>query len=101
MCLETCNCVLDKSPMNVIDLTGSPDNVASGGKNWICNGVYSLTFSNGEEVLSPSGWLSDSVIAASQLLILQQFPCMSGLQSPVFQQILAFQVHRQEFVQNS
>ena len=50
-------------------------------------------------MLLPSGWLSDRVIAAAQLLILQQFPHTSGLQSPVLQQTLAFQVHSGEFVQ--
>ena len=36
---------------------------------------------NREEVLSPSGWLSDRVIEAAQLFILQQFPHISGLQN--------------------
>ena len=43
--------------------------------------------------------LSDSVIDASQKLMLQQFHHMSGLQTPVLAQTLAFQVHREEFVQ--
>lgn len=58
-----------------------------------------LSCCNKDEVLLPSGWLSDNVIAAAQLLRLQQFPHMSGLQSPVLQQTLAFQVHSGEFVQ--
>ena len=66
---------------------------------WLCNTLYKLTSTDREEVLSPSGWLSDSVIAAAQLLILQEFPYMSGLQSPVLQQTLAFNVHGGEFVQ--
>ena len=66
------------------------------GGNWLHNALYSLTL---EEVLSPSGWLSDSVIATAQLLILQEFPHLSGLQDPVFQQNLSFQVHRGDFVQ--
>ena len=35
----------------------------------------------------------------AQLLILQKLPHMPGLQSPVLQQALAFQVHRGQFVQ--
>ena len=51
-------------------------------------------------MLSASGWLSDAVIEAAQLLLLQQFPHMGGLQAPILQQGQAFQVHRGEFVQN-
>ena len=69
------------------------------GGNWLHNALYSLTLVNREEVLSPSGWLSDSVIAAAQLIILQEFSHLSGLQNPVLQQNLSFQVHRGEFVQ--
>ena len=61
--------------------------------NWLCNSLYTL---GKDEVLLPSGWLSDSVIAAAQLLILQQFPHMSGLQSPVLQQ--TFKVHSVQIV---
>ena len=61
--------------------------------------LYSLTLVNKEEVLSHSGWLSDSVIRAAQLLILQGCPHLSGLQDPVLQPNRSFQVHRGEFVQ--
>ena len=69
------------------------------GGNWLHNALYSLTLVNRVEVLSPSGWLSDSVIAAAQLIILQEIPHLSGLQNPVLQQNLSFQVLRGEFVQ--
>ena len=104
-CLQHCDCVLDKSTVDVTILSQDSDLESGGGsedegdKNWLCNPLYTLTTSNREEVLSPSGWLSDTVIHSAQLLMLQQFPHVSGLQSPVLQQTLAFQVHRGEFVQ--
>ena len=101
--LEVCNCSLPKPARNVVNLTEESQDVSSGagspaGENWLHNVLYSLTLDNKEEVLSPSGWLSDSVIAAAQLLILQEFPHSSGLQDPVLQQNLSFQVHRGDFV---
>ena len=100
-CLEKCECAVDKVNNTVIDLTQDDDSdaVAVSSKNWLCNPLYTLTSTNREEVLSPSGWLSDRVIEAAQLLILQQFPHISGLQNPILQQTLTFQVHRGEFVQ--
>ena len=103
-CLEVCKCSLPKPVRTVVILTKDSQDAPSGagspaGGNWLHNALYSLTLVNREEVLSPSGWLSDSVIAAAQLIILQEFPHLSGLQDPVLQQNLSFQVHRGEFVQ--
>ena len=52
-----------------------------------------------EEVLSPSGWLSDTVIEVAQRLILQEFPVISSLQDPAVHQSLSFQVLRGDFAQ--
>ena len=107
-CLEVCNCVLDKSTVNTpptTDLTLDSDEESVGNPNlassqqWVCNPLYTLTVGDREEVLSPSGWLTDKVIHSAQLLMLQQFPHILGLQPPVLQQTLAFQLHRGEFVQ--
>ena len=107
-CLEVCNCVLDKSTVNTpptTDLTLDSDEEPVGNPNldssqqWVCNPLYTLTISDREDVFSPSGWLTDKVIHSAQLLMLQQFPHILGLQPPVLQQTLAFQVHRGEFVQ--
>ena len=104
-CLQHCDCVLDKSTVDVTILSQDSDLESGGGsedegdKNWLCNPLYTLTTLNREEVLSPSGWLSDTVIHSAQLLMLQQFPHVSGLQTPVLQQTLVFKVHRGEFVQ--
>ena len=95
-CLEVCKCSLPKPARTVVNLTEDSRDVSSGaespaGGNWLHNALYSLTLVNREEVLSPSGWLSDSVIAAAQLIILQEFSQLSGLQNPVLQQNLSFQ----------
>ena len=50
-------------------------------------------------VKSPTGWLNDNIISAAQMLMLQQFPNMSGLEPPTLAQAMAFQVHRGDFVQ--
>ena len=70
---------MSKPAGNVIDLTEDSQDVSSGaeslaGRYWLRNALYTLTSTNKVEVLSHSGWLSDSVISAVQLLILQEFP---------------------------
>ena len=71
------------------------DSASTTSKNWLSNELYTLTL---KDVFSPMVG-SDSVIQAAQLLIMQEFPHMSGLQEPVLAQTLGFQVHRGEFVQ--
>ena len=97
-CLESCVCNLEICPAGDVIVDQAPG-IVTKDSNWICNLLYSLTFSNQEEVLSASGWLSDKIVQAAQLLMLQQFPHMSGLQAPTLQQAQAFQIHRGEFVQ--
>ena len=99
--LEMCNCSLPEPANDFVDLTEDSHEVSSdpeslAGGSWLHNALYTLALDN-REVLSPSGWLSDSVIAAAQLLTLQEFPHLSGLQDPILQQNLS--VHRGEFVQ--
>ena len=57
--------------------------------------MYSLTNNDKELILSPSGWLNDSIISAAQKLMLQHFPLMSGLQPPTLQHAWGFDVHRE------
>jgi hypothetical protein len=83
----------------VIELTDDSDVVSTDSAMWVCNVLYSLTNDDKEITLSPSGWLNDSIISAAQMLMLQHFPHMSGLQPPTLQQAWAFDVHRGEFVQ--
>lgn len=46
VCVEACDC----------NLTQGSDSLTVRSDNWLCNSLYSLSFSN-KEVLSPSGWL--------------------------------------------
>ena len=103
-CLERCNCIRSKSPLPSIDLTGDSEeshnsHMPVGNNVWLNNMLYTLSDGERETIESPSGWLNDNVISATQLLILQPFPHMSGLQPPTLAQTKAFQVHRGEFVQ--
>ena len=59
-CIEICNCVLSKSE-DVIELTSS-DEMSTDITMWVHNAVYSLTNDDKEIVLSPSGWLNDTII---------------------------------------
>ena len=102
--MEVCHCVLSKSAENVIELTSS-DETSTGITMWVHNAAYSFTNSDKEIILSPSGWLNDSMISAAQklmlmlMLMLQHFPLMSGLQPPMLQHAWGFDVHREDFVQ--
>jgi hypothetical protein len=100
-CMEVCHYALSKSAENVVDveLTSSDDVTSTGITMWVQNAVYSLTNSDQEIILSPSGWLNDSIISAAQKLMLQHFPLMSGLQPPTLQHAWSFDVHRGDLVQ--
>ena len=60
---------------------------------WVNNGAYRLTHCDQEVVLSPTGWLTDEIICAAQMLLLQFFPNMAGLQPPILQKVLEVHVH--------
>ena len=62
---------------------------------WVNNGAYCLSHSDQEIVLSRRGWLTDKIIHAAQILLLQFFPDM---QPPVLQKVFAFQVHSGEII---
>ena len=66
---------------------------------WVKHSLYTLTNEDGETIREATGWLSDSVITASQFLIRQCFPNIAGLQPPVLQQTRGFKAHSGEFVQ--
>ena len=44
-------------------------------------------------ILSPRGWLTDKIISAAQMLLLQFYPNMAGLQPPILQKVHEFEVH--------
>jgi hypothetical protein len=71
----------------------------TGHNMWVTNPLYTLTHNDQKVVTSRSGWLTDAVISAAQMIMIQYFPSMSGLQLPTLQKVFAFQVHSGEFVQ--
>ena len=47
--------------------------------------------------MSPTGWLTDKIITTAQMLMLQHFPNMAGLQPPL--EVFSVDVQSGEFVQ--
>ena len=90
----------DCSP-SAIDLTQDTSESLSPttSSRWIKCSHYTLSSDDKAAVLSKEGWLSDSIITASQSLLLQEFPHISGLQPPILQQTSSFDVPKGEFVQ--
>ena len=66
---------------------------------WVNCGAYTLSHSDERIILSPRGWLTDNIISAAKMLLLQFHPRMTGLQPPALQKVFAFHVHSGEFVQ--
>ena len=96
---ECCDCSFPKSSKCTVILSSSEDEDEGVGRGiWVKNELYSLTNDDREMVASPK-WLTDKIITAAQMLILQHFPSMSGLQPPCVQHVLAFKVHSGEFIQ--
>ena len=60
---------------------------------WIKNSLYVLNEKDRQLITSPTGWLDDRIIQASQLLLAQHFPDIEGLQPPTLEQIQGFRVH--------
>ena len=93
--IEHCNCQIPvcSEDTDIISVSEEEHEVP---EMWVSNGAYCLSHSDQEIVLSRRGWLTDKIIHAAQILLLQFFPDMAG---PVLQKVFAFQVHSGEFVQ--
>ena len=94
---ETCMCHITESFESILVSSESEEEKKSL-EMWVTNSTYSLSNSDQKLVLSRRGWLNDNIISAAQMMLLQFFPNMAGLQPPVLQ-VLGFQVHSGEFVQ--
>ena len=104
--LKVCNCGLTKTVVeHVVDLTDDPTALSSAdgsavvSNTWVSTPLYTLHIDKKWEIVSSDGWLSDTVIRVGQLLILQEFPNIAGLQDPAVHRSLSFQILRGEFVQ--
>ena len=100
-CLENCACNFTDFSLPLIVLSDDSDDDSTLTRNdvWLQTVLYTLTIREQQMIQSPSGWLNDNIISASQMLMLQQFPDMSGLEPPTLAQVMAFQVHRKDFIQ--
>ncbi len=96
--LANCDCT-DAIVVESIDLDrASSEACSSTTVYWVDSNLYQLKMS-AQRTIESGEWLNDEVMKAAQSLVLHQFPGMSGLESPVLQGTLSFQVHRNEFVQ--
>ena len=76
--VECCNyCVPISSDSIVISSASEEENEAP--ELCVDNCAYSLTHVDREVVLSLAGWLTDKIISAAQMILLQFFPNMTGL----------------------
>ena len=101
--LQKCECeraMIDKVTIDLTDLGKSPSSEKKKAPRvWIQNPVCLLHESDHQLITSPSGWLNDKIIQASQQLLAQQFPHTQGLQPPTLEQINGFEAHSGHFVQ--
>ena len=87
--VKPCDCDVPLCPESI--LVPSADD--TGHDVWVNNLLYIRT----GRLLR--GLLTETVITAAQMLMLQYFPGRSSLQLPTLQEFCAFQVHTGEFVQ--
>ena len=95
---ECTNCTVPSSLDSTV-LSSASEEESEAPEVWVNNGAYSLRRSDEGIILSPRGWLTDMIISAAQMLLLQFYPDMAGLQPPILQKVFTFQIHSEEFVQ--
>ena len=84
--VKSCDCDVPLCPESILVPSTSEDD-DTGRDVWVNNLLYSLTHQDRKVIASHSGWLTDKVITAAQMLMLQYFPGMSGLQPPTLQEV--------------
>ena len=97
--VEHCDCNLSQSSESIIVISSASEDEDTESEMWVKNDLYSLTRDDRRVILSPTGWLTDKIITTAQMLMLQHFPNMAGLQPPPLQKFFQFDVHCGEFVQ--
>ena len=70
-------------------LSSASDEENEAPEMWVGNGAYNLSCRDRDVVLSRRGWLTNNIICAAQMLLLQFFPNMAGLQPPTLQKVFA------------
>ena len=95
---ERCNCCVPQTSESIV-LSSASEEENEAPEMWVSNGAYTLSCRDRDVVLSRRGWLTDKIICAAQMILLQFFPNMASLQTPTLQKVFAFQVHSGKFVQ--
>ena len=95
--IEPCNCQIPVCSEDT-DIISVSEEEHEAPEMWVNNGAYCLSHSDQDIVLSRRGWLTDKIIHAAQILLLQFFPDMAGLQPPVLQKVFAFQVQDRSYM---
>ena len=96
--IECSNCDVPSS-FDIATISSASEGESEAPETWVNNGAYILSRSDKDIILSPRGWLTDKIISAAQMLLLQFYPNMAGLQPPVLQKVHEFEVHCGEFIQ--
>ena len=96
--VEYCDCIVPMFSESIL-VSSASEGEDTGHNTWVTNPLYTLTHNDQKVVMFRSGWLTDTVISAAQMIMIQYFPSMLGLQPPTLQNVFAFQVHSGEFVQ--
>ena len=86
---EHCNCSVPETSESIVISSASEDENKAPDM-WVNNVAYTLNCCDKEIVLSRRGWLTDKIICAAQMLLLQFFPNMAGLQPPHCRRCLVF-----------
>ena len=81
--VQPCNCSLPPPP-GIIVIDSKSDKQGEAEQRavevWVKNELFAVSHKHEELVRSPNGWLIDEILEAAQLLVLQEFPTMHGLQ---------------------
>ena len=81
---ESCTCHVTES-LERITVSSASEEENKAPTMWVSNSAYALSCSDQKVVLSRRGWLNDNIISAAQMMLLQFFPNMAGLQPPTLQ----------------
>ena len=96
---EHCNCSVPEISESIVIYSASEDENEEP-EMWVNNGAYNLNCRDKEVVLSRRGWLTDKIICAAQMILLQFFPEHGRPATPhTAEERFAFKVHSGEFVQ--
>lgn len=80
--LDECLCMLQPNTRDYIYVNDDNGSDLEQPDVWVHNPLCTLNNEDHETIRQPNGWLRDSVIAASQLLLLQDYPNIAGFEPP-------------------